>query len=147
MIYSIIFHSFFTTICVFMSLFFEQMLKQALHIIYVLSLIPDSHWCSIISVHSHIRIRFIFAKIIQQKIYFIGYFSDDLLQPSVVGSLMAHSETLIFIRYLSNNKDDNIHKQRSSQKSDLYLNQGPRKSRFPLNLTDRYTYIRTDIGI
>ena len=37
--------------------------------------------------------------------------------------------------------------QRSSKKSDLYLIQGPRKSRFPLNLTDRQTYGWTDIGI
>ena len=35
-----------------------------------------------------------------------------------------------------------MHKQRSSKKSDLYLNQGLRKSRFPLNLTGR----RTDIS-
>ena len=33
---------------------------------------------------------------------------------------------------------------RSSKKSDLYINQGPRKSRFPLNLTNRQTYGRTD---
>ena len=45
---------------------------------------------------------------------------------------------------LENNKDDNIHKKRGSKKSDLYLNQGPRKSRFPLNLTDRQTYERMD---
>ncbi len=44
------------------------------------------------------------------------------------------------------NKNDNIHKQQSSKKSNyLYLNQGPRKSCFPLNLTDRQIYIRTDI--
>ncbi len=45
------------------------------------------------------------------------------------------------------NKDDNIHKKRSSKKSDLYLNQGPRKSYFPLKLPERQKYIRTDISI
>ncbi len=43
------------------------------------------------------------------------------------------------------NKDDNIHKQRSSKKSDLYLHMVPRKSRFSLNLPDRQTNIRIDI--
>ena len=43
------------------------------------------------------------------------------------------------------NKNDYIHKQRSSKKSDLHLNQGPRKSRFPLNLMDIQTDRRTDI--
>ncbi len=47
----------------------------------------------------------------------------------------------------NSNKDDNIHKQRSSKKSDLYLKQGPRKSRFPLNLTDRHTDGRTLVSI
>ena len=42
------------------------------------------------------------------------------------------------------NKDDNIHKERSSKKSDLYINWGPRKSRFPLNLTDTQTDIRME---
>ncbi len=45
------------------------------------------------------------------------------------------------------NKDNNIHKQLSSKKSELYLNEGPRKSRFSLNLTDIQTYGRTDISI
>ena len=48
------------------------------------------------------------------------------------------------IYIISINKDDKIHKQRSSKNSDLYLNQWPRKSRFPLNLTDRQTYRHTD---
>ncbi len=48
---------------------------------------------------------------------------------------------------LKSNKDDNIHKQGSSKKSDLYLSQGPRKSPFPLNPTDRQTYGRMDISI
>ncbi len=43
---------------------------------------------------------------------------------------------------------DNFHKEQpSSKKPDLYLNQGPRKSRLPLNLTDIQTYGRTDINI
>ncbi len=58
-----------------------------------------------------------------------------------MGNVITNVKCKIAINF---NKDDIIHKYRSSKKSDLYLNKGLRKSRFPLNLTDRPTDIRTD---